>query len=308
MRIDLTSQLSDAEADQLEGTFLTNRAFDRLIDSDTEVYKPDGSLLLAYRDNVLSHSDCSAAYRSLREAAQISAARGTAAGNIHSNNGRPEEKIKAGNFYYRHLKRDGTFSNTTQQAKRVLSGVIGYMDRYQRIPYCRLTAFNMDKPEKFSAAIPFIKAVNDVFARTVPDRYAAQMEIVRKTSPDFFIHGTAFTTLTVNRNFQTAVHKDAGDYKPGFGVMAALRAGEFKGAYLVFPKYRVAVDMKNQGVLMADVHEFHGNTPMVGKPGTFERVSCVFYYRSNMIRCGSAQEELETAKQRRKGQGLYAKS
>src|SRR5215472_1887421 len=65
------------------------------------------------------------------------------------------------------------------------------------------------------------------FMALAPRRHHAQMRYVRKTSPDFTIHGTAFTTVTVNRNFQTAVRKDVGDLRQGFGVMSALRRGRF---------------------------------------------------------------------------------
>ena len=102
--------------------------------------------------------------------------------------------------------------------------------------------------------------------------------------------------MTVNRNFQTAVHQDQGDLKQGFGVMSCLRRGRFDGCYFVFPKYRVALDMRTGCVLCGDVHEWHGNTPMRGNHGMFERVSLVFYYREKMKRCGSAEEELEHAK------------
>jgi hypothetical protein len=288
-----SKKLLDPEADQLAGTLLNKSSFDVLVSSDANVYRPDGSLLLAYRADVLGQQECTAAQSALRKATEtLSINRGIASG----------KKDKAAD---RRIKRDGTVTNTVE-AKPVHSGIVGYFDRYQRIPYCRLTAFNLDHPERFTAALPFIRSVDDVFREVAPERYAAQIEMVTRTHPDFVIHGTAFTTITVNRNWQTAVHQDAGDYRPGFGVMSALRSGTFDGCYLVFPAYRVAVDMQTRGVCLADVHEWHGNTPLVGRPGEYERLSCVFYYRANMHRCGSAAEELETAKHRRKGQPLWS--
>ncbi len=52
---------------------------------------------------------------------------------------------------------------------------------------------------------------------------------------------------------------------------------------------------------MADVHEWHSNTPIIGIKGNYERISCVFYYRANMIYCGTAEEEVERAKNRKRG-------
>jgi hypothetical protein len=163
----------------------------------------------------------------------------------------------------------------------------------------------MDEAAKWTEVLPFAKAVNDVFKVELSDRYRAQLEAVRQTPKEFVIHGTVFSTITVNRNFRTAVHKDAGDLKEGFGVMSVLRAGDYEGCYLVFPKYRVAVDMGTRDVLLADVHEWHGNSPLIGTKGEYNRISTVLYYRSNMRHCGTAAEELERVKNRKPGDPLW---
>jgi hypothetical protein len=84
--------------------------------------------------------------------------------------------------------------------------------------------------------------------------------------------------------------------REGFGVLTVLHAGTYTGGHLVFPKYRVAVDLRTGGVLLADVHEAHGNTPLIGTPGSFVRLSLVCYYRAGMRACGSASEENARAK------------
>ena len=126
-----------------------------------------------------------------------------------------------------------------------------------------------------------------------------------KTSADFRINGTAFTTVTVNKNWRTRAHYDAGDYKQGFGVMTCMRAGRYRGGQLIFPGFRVAVDMRTGGVCLADVHELHGNAPIEGVEGKYERVSCILYYRAKMIECGTAAEELDRAKNRKPGDPLW---
>jgi hypothetical protein len=35
--------------------------------------------------------------------------------------------------------------------------------------------------------------------------------------------------------------------------------------------------MRDRDVLLADVHEWHGNTPLLGVPGGYQRISTVFY-------------------------------
>ena len=78
-----------------------------------------------------------------------------------------------------------------------------------------------------------------------------------------------------------------------------MRAGEFDGGFFTYPKYKVAANLRTRDVILADVHEWHGNTPIVGIKGAFSRISCVFYYRNNMHYCGRAEEEVEKAKKRK---------
>jgi hypothetical protein len=293
--------LSDEQTGKLAGRKLDESHFDILASrEDVEVRKPGGELLLKLCYNRISPDVCRAAYGNIREAARVTDNRGMAGGlaedGERSTRKRRVVKLKDGTQY---------LSNTTEAVVPVHSGIIGYFDRYQRNPYCRQTAYNLDNPDKFRQALPFITQVSEVFRAECPERYENQRRMIERTNPDFYIKGTVFTTITVNRNFQTAVHTDRGDLKEGFGVMTALRGGKYDGAFLVFPKFRVAADMRTGDVLLADVHEWHGNTPFKGVPGKFERISCVFYYRRKMVKCKSAVEELELAKNRKKGQPLY---
>jgi len=294
--ITINNKMPDREADKLAGTLLDESYIDYLVQDDCDVYKPDGTLLMKYRKDVVEMDVCGVAWKSLRGAAGKTSNRGAATGLIE---GRKTTKMRM-------RRRDGSASNTVVAGANVESGVIGYMDRYIRMPYCRMTAFNIDHYKEFAAALPFVYAVNDVFKTNAPDRYQAQLAMVEKTSPDFYIKNTVFTTVTVNKTFRTAVHKDKGDYKDGFGCMAVLEAGKYEGAYLVFPAFRVAVDMRTRGVCLADVHEWHGNTEIKGT-GAHERISTIFYYRANMIECGTAEEELEIVKRRKAGDHLKGK-
>jgi 2-oxoglutarate-Fe(II)-dependent dioxygenase family protein len=304
----LSKAMSDEAAEALGGTMLDESSYDHLITDDADVYTDTGTLLIAFRRGAVPLEECRAAYQNLRTAPEESDNRGMAAGVITHPLQLKERPGKITRTRYKTLKEDGSLSKTNR-AITVKSGIVGYFDRNARYPYCRLTAFNLaDNGERFAAALPFIRCIDRVFAAAVPDRYTAQQAIVQATSPDFYIPETVFTTITVNKNWQTAVHKDVGDYKPGFGVMSALRAGRFTGCYLCWPQYRVAVDMQTSDVCMADVHEWHGNTPLSGTRGRYERISCVFYYRESMVDCGSATEELERAKRRKPGDKLRGKA
>ena len=305
-RIQAEEALTDEETKELAGELLTDAHYDTLISGeDVEVLKPDGSPLIQFRHKVLTPSKCSAAYKGLRKAAAESDNRGVAAGLIEKDDpallqmmeqeGATDIVYSAGKTRYRMVTATGYVSNT-QRAKRVRSGIVGFFDRNPRLPYCRMTAFNMREPEKFASAVPVIQECDRVFAEAVPERYAFQKEFAERTSSDFLIPQTAFSTVTVNRNWQTAVHKDAGDLKGGFGCLTAFSAGEYDGCYLIFPKFRVAANIRSGDVCLADVHEWHGNSPIRRNTRAYDRVSLVLYYRERMAECGSAVEELSRAK------------
>jgi len=295
--------------EHIRGRLLGDDAYDVLLTEDADVYMPSGELLLKFRKGVLNPSLTNAAYLALRGAAALTTNRGVAAGAVEV---RPGDTFSATDrrvvaetslTRLRPMKQDGTISNTTY-AQPVESGIVGFFDRNVRFPYCRQTAFNINEGEKFASAYPYIREVDGLFASLVPDRHGVQMGMVRSTHPDFVISGTSFTTVTVNRNWQTAVHKDVGDLKAGFGVLTAFAGGVYTGCYFTFPAFRVAVDLRSGDILCADVHQWHGNTPFHGRRGKYERVSCVFYYREHMHECGSAEEELNRAKRRQKGDKL----
>lgn len=123
--------------------------------------------------------------------------------------------------------------------------------------------------------------------------YAKQIAIAKGTNRNYRIADTSFTTVTVNRNFQTAVHQDAGDLPEGFGNLCVYREGHYEGAYLVMPEYRVAVDMQNTDLLFMDVHKFHGNTAFINPSKDYLRVAFVMYFREYMINCKSPADELK---------------
>lgn len=304
--IQAKQHLSDRELEDLNGEylgkFLDDRHYDIVVKETTKVLKPDGSILLVYIKDALPRKLCETTFEVMKKVPVTGAGdRGIAAGLLTDLNDERidrtygEPKAVTGARYYRR-KEDGTYSNQSI-AVPVNSGIIGYFDRSGRQPYCRQTSFNADKPDLFEQARPFFRKVSEVFKEQVPERYKAQADYIAKIHPDFVIPETVFTTITVNKNWRTAAHFDKGDYEPGFGVMTVLQSGEYEGCYLVFPKYRVALDMRTGGLALCQVHDLHGNSPLIGKAGEFTRISLVLYTRVAMSECKSQAEEIERAKQ-----------
>lgn len=306
--VQLRSKAFDPEVEALVGTQASAAQAAVKVAGNVTVYKPNGDLLLVLLKGALSEAAADAAYPFLHWLRKYkSFNRGNyAAGAVAGFDGDNREKVSNdGSSRYRPIKRDGSLSNTTY-ARPVRSAVVGNMDRYPRIPYCRQCALSAEKPEAWGACLPLIQEAGRLFRQEVTTRFAAQLDMAKKTHPAYVIPGTPFTTLTVNNTVAGGYHRDAGDFKPGFGVMSVLRRGSYRGCELVVPAYGVSVDLEDRDLVLFDVHELHGNTPFYdavgpeGEPekGGHERISIVFYYRQKMHECLSPAEELEHAKAR----------
>lgn len=211
--------------------------------------------------------------------------------------------IAAGSGYIKKVKQDGSVSKTNRGAS-VNSGMFGFYERTPRFPYCRACAWNMYNPEKYSAVLPTLQGVSELFKYNVYDKWLYQKEFVSRTNPDFVIDQTVFTTITVNKNFRTAAHKDAGDLENGFSAMTVGSEGLWAGANLVFPDFRVAVELGHGDLILFQPHEFHGNTPLLPMSKNAARWSFVHYYRTNIQHCLSMEEELKRVKARKAGDHL----
>ena len=188
--------------------------------------------------------------------------------------------------------RQDLISDTTY-ANAVYSGIAGWFDRYPRIPYGRATSYTQRHFDKFQLAFPFLQSLNRGFKELLPWRYGNQRAAADKIDPRFLVPDTVFTTITVNKNFRTAAHFDAGDFSDGLSNLLVLSNGKaFSGGYLVFPEYGVAVDVRPGDLLLVNNHEvMHGNTPIVLDDPDAERISLVCYLREKMLELGSYEYE-----------------
>lgn len=304
-----------------EGDFFTVNNYDTIIKNDCDVYgiDEDGNkkLLLKFRKDVIPHSICQMAYNSLeKEAQHLNSNRGAAAGKININK-LPKyvgDIVKQDKYRVFYKSPDGTLRKDNI-SNLVRSNIIGYYDMPDRnklakyktmgktAPKCRQTAFTRDKVEQWLDAIPIIELGNQQFKKLLPDRYKKQYNIAKKT-PDFQINNTAYSTVTINYNYRSACHKDAGDFQDGFGNLMVLEKNKcitdptdiypYEGGYLGFPKYGVCVDVRQGDYLAMDVHEWHCNSKLIcgcskkNKCTTnthFGRLSLVCYLRNGMIKC-----------------------
>lgn len=275
--------MTPAQGDALHKSFLTKEHVHTLVNYDCDGYDLNGKMLFRYRKNAIPMEVLKQGVEAFKDSIQLTDGRGSASGSSH-----------------KRIRKDGSVSNITV-GNKVYSGNVGYMDAGAMVHYCRKTAFARDYFDKFQDGIPFVQHIDKLYKELCPEHYAKQKAIAEGTNRNYVIADTAFTTVTVNKNFQTAVHKDAGDYPEGFGNLIVYREGHYDGSVFCLPEYGVGIDMQNQDVLFADVHSWHGNTPYENMSEDYLRISFVMYYREYMYKCKSPSEELFDAKMRETG-------
>ncbi len=323
LHIELTGEgiLSEEECEKFRAEFVREEHFELLVQEDCNVYFPKEDsvldffstpvpeeedlaerLFLVFRKGAIPPELCESARKGLRGAAQPSKNRGVAGGKVTPEGiGRPGAKIVpvGDGTRAKYYTADGILSDTVE-ANMTMGGIAGYFPPTSRNPYCRATAYTRDNWELFKESWPFLQYCSSLFEKLNPIRFKNQMGFVRENSLDergWVVPGTPYSTITVNRNFQTACHQDAGDLKSGFENFSVLESGphKYKGGYTVFPRFRVAFDCRHGDFVGMDVaHHYHGNTaiiPEVEGEEDYERISLVLYVREDLAGAGTQEEE-----------------
>jgi hypothetical protein len=310
--------------DQLEsrkGTYFPESHYKTIIDYDADVYsindKGEKTLILKFRKGVIPNDICVKAYNALEQHAQKkNYNRGAAAGKL-SLKKLPKfvgkiTKRDSFRVFYKTASGKSTKDNISNMAQ---SNIAGYYDRPDRnlynsanrkarktmksnsvlhiktdnkgVPLCRTTQFTAQEVEKWNNTVPLIESADKMFKRLVPDRHAVQLKLANLT-PDFQIGKTAYSTITINYDWRTSLHKDKGDLDEGFGNLLVLEKSKcvdghpsYQGGFLGFPQWGVAVDVRQGDYLAMDVHQYHCNTEIKGSG----RLSVVCYLRKKMINC-----------------------
>ena len=300
MILTLKPKMPESELAEKEGHYFPESHYDKIIKSDCDGYRIDEDgkkhLLFRFRKGVLPKDQCKVGMDCLKEASlHKHDNRGAAAGildpkkmpayandpNLHGR----KERYRVDGYY---SKKSGKFiNNSTGNLSQ--SNIIGYFDRRDRnqkgkidVP-CRETAFTRDEVEKWENVQPLLKSIDKQFKILIPDRHKQQHKIAQMTP--FKIGDTAFSTITINNNWRTALHKDAGDYPKGFGNLVVLEEGKYNGGYTGFPQYGVCIDVREGDFLGMDVHQYHCNTEIKPITKDYTRLSIVAYLREKMIEC-----------------------
>jgi hypothetical protein len=285
-----------SEVQALHGEFIPESILKqcRILDYDVDVYTSTGKLLAKFRKNVIPPELCKLARGQFLKAARVGYNRGAAAGPIdmsklpkdvlHLRPRRSHERgVKSSKNYTYYVRTNGQDAKN-QLSNGTRSGLVGYYEKARGLP-CRLTGFTRTYFDKYQAGLPFLQHLSQLFQELIPESYERQRQRALET-PNFIIPDTAFSTVTVNHNFPTAIHKDAGDFEAGFGNLACI-SENYEGAHTVFPEWGVGFDVRTGDFLAMNVHEFHGNSPLIPTDPTSEplRLTFVCYLRKLIQRC-----------------------
>lgn len=269
-QIVLEPKMSNDQIKAREGTYFSEKDVDTIYDDDIDLYAkdpdaPGGKKLLAkLRKNVIPHDLIKLAWKSFYKSANASRNRGAAAGPIDvkskywTRRKLNKKSIKGWSAQY---MQNGKISKMRVN-NNVFSSVLGYFEKtpFMKLP-CRLTSYTQLYFNQFKQGTPYIEEIDALFKKLVPDRHKIQHDRARSNRA-FQIEDTAFSSVTMNRNFRTGLHQDAGDLKEGFGNLSVIERGNYKGGYTIFPRYRVGVNLRTGDFLAMDVHEWHCNTEL----------------------------------------------
>lgn len=174
---------------------------------------------------------------------------------------------------------DGRISKRAR-SNSVSSQSIGGFDKSPQHP-CRLTHWTKNNLNAYESIFPLCKYISDEYFSYCPDKWLHQYEKYKRCPQEFTIPDTNFSTLTINMDFRTACHRDKGDCKDGLTCFTIKKCGEYSGGELIFPEYRIAINIEQGDLLLFNPHEAHCNNPLVGEG----RMSFVLYLREKMDQC-----------------------
>lgn len=284
--IRLRSRIGKAELDEKIGKVIADDAYNLLLTGPAQVLLPDGRPLCIYLPGVMRDVITPEQYEILHDL---------------------RHRVTDNRGYAGAARRVRVGDQKRTYSKKLASSLIGSMDNTNTSMYkfCRLTAWTGTHLPDWVALHPLLQTVAGHLADHVPDRYAAQMEEITRTHPDWVVPGTPFTTVTVNNTYPTGVHTDKGDLDKGYSTIFVVRRGEYTGGIFTFPEYRIAVDLQDGDLILMDAHQWHGNTSIICACGDrrtefcetcgAERISVVSYMRAGMVACGSEKDEISKA-------------
>tara|TARA_Y100000004_G_scaffold193847_1_gene257151 strand:- start:881 stop:1870 length:990 start_codon:yes stop_codon:yes gene_type:complete len=292
--------------DKWNGKFLTEESYDEVVtskgvDADIiKIYKPHASLgekpLLAaiVKGHVKNEIEIKDTLFSIDD---VSTMRANAAGPIDHEEMKKKGliegvhyKLRTPNSYYP-LKKNGKF-NRIAEANAIHSVLIGYKrGRFTGMIGASGWMEKKSNQPKWEILKRIAPLNESALKKAAPDVWRMQRTFAdNHIESKYHIGGAPITALSANRystegTAKMSAHVDGKDLEFGLTTMCVFRIGDYKGAYLTFPRYGIAVDADDGDVIIADSNELHGVTPISGNG---VRLSCVAYCDEHVATMGIA--------------------
>ena len=305
--INVEPKMTEDQIKAREGTYFDEKGI-TVYDEDVDIYDAKTKKLLArFRKNVIPKELLKLGWEAFYKTAAPSRNRGAAAGPIQVKSAYWKKRKPVEIKGWSALDANG---GKMRVNNNVYSSVLGYFEQtpFMGLP-CRLTSYTQKYFSQFKQGIPFLQIIDNCFKTLIPENHKKQYDRA-KSNPKYQIDDTAFSSVTLNRNFRTALHKDDGDFKEGFGNLTVLEYGKYSGGATCFPRYGIGFNVRTGDFLAMDVHEWHCNTEMIeskeqkeynknlpsiysndistgtlGQEKMFTRISFVCYLREKLINC-----------------------
>lgn len=302
--------ISEEDMSSLEGFHLGDEYISEIIDSDIDLYDEEtGELIVSLRKNILIHSDL--ALNHLGKMVATARGRSASAGQIDPNSKymKKRELVNTKGISTSYMVKGKPSKMKINNP--VESSPLGYYESTRKLGLnlpCRLTSFTKNHLSDFEAGIPYINELSNYYKYLAPTQYNNQKDRINQ-SEKYKIGDSVFSTITINRNFRTALHKDKGDFG-GYAVLSVCEYGSYNGGLFMLPEYGLGINLRQDDIMVAKVHLYHCNSelwttpeqdeynkkipprfrvnPEVGIMGSeynFSRFSFVSYLRDKMKDC-----------------------
>lgn len=284
---------TDDELNDKLADFVEKNDIDHYV-NDTHIgYDENGEILFYYIKNFFNTDEIDVIMPTIEKASTfiVSLGRGHAAGKLDMSQplwakGLKNVELKENNYHNKYtLNPEGISNRKYKLNNPVYSNLVGYYEKplvnfkktIKTQPKCRQTQFTARHKEIYSKIIPYMERISGEMADSLPHHYGKQNQFIQKHRER--IGNSCYSTITINKNFRTAIHIDKGDFKDGIGTITT--AGDFEGGEFCLVDYKVAINLKPNDLLFVNVHKHHGNLPFEGT-----RYSMVSYVRENIKKCG----------------------
>ena len=309
-KIYLDRIISDEELKSVKGTFLHSGYVHNFINYDCDIYDSyTREFICSYRKKRIKTSH--KAWSNYRHLSVASRGRGASAGPIDPTSiyWSKRDLIKTNGFKTSYMVKGKPSKMSVNN--QVSSTPIGFFEKTKALGIdkpCRLTFHTSQSLKEYENGKPYIHELNKWFKHIRPQEHKLLLDRAN-LQPEFKIDHTAFSTVTMNRNFRTAVHQDAGDFGH-IAVLSCLEYGKYSGCLFLLPAWGIGIDLRQDDILVANVGNYHCNSeiyttleqdeynaklpkvfkgnPAVGTVGIYEdysRITFVSYLREKLIDC-----------------------